>query len=342
MIVKSMTRKAPSFAQLLAYIAAEGKGVGEPLLHNLGGDGHDLAAVTRAFMANARLVPARRNGVALYHEVLSLAGADPAEPAMLYDLAAHYLALRAPQALAYGLVHADGPNPHIHLVISANLRGRPRKMRLARARFAAIKHELEAYQRERYPELTHSLAFTVPAAPERAEGEPAVRGRAEGEAHRRLRRVGEGPPSIKAFLAQAVSDGLTVATSEAGFEERLAGLEIAPYARGGRLAGVRYQGKKYRLRTLGVPEAALDRAERRWRTAPARLRGLADLLTEKARRLWRGFGYAEQMLAVLERSHPAALPVPVRERVHALERLQHEQWRRRREHARERCRGSSP
>ena len=46
MIMKSMTRKAPSFAQLLGYIAADGKGVGEPLLHNLGGDGHDLAAVT--------------------------------------------------------------------------------------------------------------------------------------------------------------------------------------------------------------------------------------------------------------------------------------------------------
>lgn len=321
MIVKSMSRKAPSFYQLLEYIVGEGRGVGEPLLHNLHADGHDLAALNRAFMANASFVPARRNGIALYHEVLSLSGADHAEPAMLYDLAAHYLTLRAPQALAYGLVHTDGPNPHLHLVISANLRGRAKKLRLSRARFAAIKCELEAYQRERFPQLTQSLVFTPGEGPERA-GQGTGRGRAEGEFERRRQQDGSARPSTKEYLSQALRDGLTVAATEPEFRSRLLRAAIEPYERGGRFAGVRYQGRKYRLRTLGLSDTALERVERIWRTTPSRLRGLADLLAEKTRTLIRGFGYAEQMLAVLDRTADQRLPLPVRERVATLDRIQ--------------------
>lgn len=329
MIVKSMSRTAPSFHQLLHYIAAEGKGAGEPLLHNLLADGRDLAAVNRAFMANAAHAPQRRNGIALYHEVLSLSGADAATPVMLYDLAAHYLTLRAPQSLAYGRVHTDGPNPHIHLVISANLRGRAKKLRLSRARFAAIKRNLERYQRERYPALTHSLVFPVPDRPEplperpgEATGTPPVRGRAEQELVRRERRQGRSGGRTKAFLAETISGQLTASTSAAAFRRRLVDAGIEPYERGGRLAGVRYQGRKYRFGTLGLPEAEFDRAARIWKTTPARLSDLADLLAEKTRELFRGLGYAREMMAVLDHRPAAVLSRTLAERLSALERIE--------------------
>lgn len=328
MIVKSMSRTAPSFAQLLGYIAGEDRGVGDPLLHNLRADGRDLAALTRAFAANAAHAPRRRNGIALYHEVLSLSGADPATPAMLYDLAAHYLALRAPQSLAYGRVHTDGANPHIHLVISANLRGRAKKLRLSRARFGAIKRDLEHYQRQRYPALTHSLVFTAPERPQPAPerpGAPPVRGLGECELVRRDRRQGlpEGrtAPRTKAVLAKALADALTISASPAEFRARLEDAGIEPYERGGRLAGVRYQGRKYRLRTLGLSETALERAERIWDRTPSRLASLADLAREKTRKAVRGLGYAREMMAVLDR-----VPTPawaLSERLSALERIEH-------------------
>ena len=339
MIVKSMSRTAPSFHQLLHYIAAEGKGVGEPLLHNLRADGHDLAAVNRAFAANAAHAPQRRNGIALYHEVLSLSGSDAATPAMLYDLAAHYLTLRAPRSLAYGRVHTDGPNPHIHLVISANLRGRAKKLRLSRARFDAIKRDLERYQRQRYPALTHSLVFPAPDRPEplperpgEATGAPPVRGRGERELVRRERRQGRSGGLIKAFLADTISGHLTASTSAAAFRQRLEDAGLEPYKRGGRLAGVRYRGRKYRLATLGLPEAELDHAEHIWRTTPARLRDLADVLVEKTRDLFRGLGYAREMMAVLDRAPAAVLSRTLAERLSALERI--EQGKRLRERQR--------
>lgn len=330
MIVKSMSRKAPSFSQLLEYIAGEGRGVGEPLLHNLSGNGHDLAAVNRAFMANAGFAPARKNGIALYHEVISLSGRDAAGPAMLYDLAAHYLAQRAPQALAYGVVHTDGPHPHIHLVISANLRGRSKKLRLSRARFAAVKRELEAYQRTRYPQLTHSIVFTEGERPQHEPVKQAAT-RAEGEMQRRRQREGGKRQTTKEFLARALADTLLIAASEGEFRTRLQHFAIAPYERGGRFAGVLYEGKKYRLRTIGLSDAALEQAERMWKVTPSRLRGLADMLAEKARTLFRGYGYAEQMLAVLDRSLSPSLPPAALERVASLHQLAREKHARQRE-----------
>lgn len=343
MIVKSMSRTAPSFAQLLGYITGEGRGVGTPLLHNLRGDGRDLATLNRAFMANAAHAPRRRNGISLYHEVLSLSGADPATPAMLYDLAAHYLALRAPQSLAYGRVHTDGANPHIHLVISANLRGRAKKLRLSRDRFAAIKRDLELYQQRRYPALTHSVVFTAPEraqpAPERpgeAAGAPPVLGLSEYERARRESREGRTTIRTKTVLAEALADALTISTSPAGFRARLAHAGIEPYERGGRLTGVRYQGRKYRLRTLGLSDAALERAERIWRTTPTRLASLADLAGEKTRGLVRGLGYAREMMAVLDRV--PALAWPLQERIAALERIEHDKRLRSRHRPLERTR----
>jgi hypothetical protein len=341
MIVKSMSRKAPSFDQLLHYIAAEGRGAGEPLLHNLRANGRDLAAVNRAFMANAAFAPSRRNGIALYHEVLSLSGADTATAEMLYDLAAHYLALRAPQSLAYGLVHTDGTNPHIHLVISANLRGRAQKLRLPKANFAAIKRDLELYQQRRYPALTHSLVFTAGERPEKElqkAGEPPARGLAEHELGRRRRRQGHAAPRTKDYLARALSDALTVAATAAEFRSQLEQAGIEPYERGGRLAGVRYQGRKYRLSTLGLSDAMMERGERIWRTTPSRLRTLADLLTEKTRELFRRLGYGEQMLAVLDRAPASALAWPLQERLAALERINHDKRLRGRHRQLERAR----
>jgi hypothetical protein len=159
MIVKSYRRKDPTFSQLFRYLTDHGRGVGEPLFHNFPAAGcTDLNATVRAFLENARHLPRRKNGNVLYQEILSLHAADatPATPAILRDLAARYLECRAPGAMAYATVHLDGKHPHIHLVIAANLCGQSKKLRLSRGEFAAVKRDLEHYQRTRYPELVRS------------------------------------------------------------------------------------------------------------------------------------------------------------------------------------------
>ena len=153
MVIKSLSRRDPaSIGQLLGYISREGAG-DRPLLHNLPlSASADLTAAAAAFLENAALLPERKNGIAYYHEILSLSGCDQpqATAEMLLDLARHYLQLRAPAALAYGRVHFDpGPqkNPHIHLAISANLCGPRKKLRLTKAAFRAVARRSSATSR---------------------------------------------------------------------------------------------------------------------------------------------------------------------------------------------------
>lgn len=291
-----MTRKRPSFLQLLQYVTREGRAAGEPLLHNLSTDGRDLLRLNRAFLANYRYCPPRRNGVALYHEVLSLSAedADKATPEILRDLGEAYLALRAPQALAYGVVHFDD-NPHLHLIISGNLRGRDKKLRLSRREFAAVKRELEAYQRERYPELTHSLVF-----PEQAPaGKEPQRSLAEQEQARREQRQGRRSSTRKQRLQSQVLAALEGAGSLPVFAEGLRQQDLWLYERNGRPAGIFSEGRKYRFRTLGVQEA-FEQARERWGELQERRQGLRAIVAEKAQRFWRErFGYPEKIGAIL-------------------------------------------
>ena len=74
MIIKSMSRKVPSFGQLLGYIDREAGGEAYTLRHNL--RGRDHASIEQEFSCNADLLQQRRNGVFLYHEIISISRAQ--------------------------------------------------------------------------------------------------------------------------------------------------------------------------------------------------------------------------------------------------------------------------
>lgn len=313
MVIKSMTRKSPSFAQLIAYIAREGRAEGHPVLHNLHADSRDLNKVNNAFMQNAKHCPPRKNGVVLYHEILSLSAQDKAcaTPEILADLAEHYLCQRAPGAMAWGMVHFDD-NPHIHLVISANLRGQERKLRLSRKAFKTVKRELEGYQKQRYPALSQSIVFDGRKKKSRDVKEKTgpkgvARTGSEQEREKRLFRQGRGVKSQKEALRQQVLDALSVSTSMEGFTHFLIGRDMTLYHRSGRLTGVISKGKKYRFRTLGL-DAALEASQERWKQLPQRRQSLHNILAEKARDLFREFGVLQRIKAILEDGERAGAP----------------------------------
>lgn len=315
MVIKSLSRRDPaSIGQLLGYISREGSS-GAFLLHNLPlSAAMDLDAARAAFLANAAHLPARRNGVAYYHEILSLSGVDQpqASAEMLLDLARRYLALRAPAALAYGRVHIEpGPqmNPHIHLAISANLCGQQKKLRLSKAAFREVREALERYQQQRYPQLQHSLV-----SPERT----SVRsGRGEQELRRRQ---GGGVFTKKQQLHDQFQQARLQATSERDFRFRLAAQGLEPYFRGGRLAGVAHDGKKYRLTTLGLTDTHAADCQA-WQALPGRLRALDDLALEKTRGLLREHGFATALLTIVEQAGRLALPTAIKERLASLDTL---------------------
>lgn len=310
MMVKSLSRKTPDFAGILAYVADEGKTAGSPLYHNFPpppDGGFDLAAIEAVFEDNATHCPARKNATFLYHEILSLAPGDApqATPEIILDLARRYLALRAPGALGCGVVHADRENLHIHLVISANLLGQAKKLRLSRAGFQEVKCGLEAYQRRRYPELGHSLVFRdepaprePPAANARA-GEGTAPSAGEIERAKRHARQGSLEPSRKELLRDVLLNALTVSATPAAFRTRLAGHDLTLYHRGGHPAGIFSENKKYRFSTLGL-EHDLQQAIIGWQQLPGFERQFQDGVAEGLRQSWRReTGYADEIAEVL-------------------------------------------
>ena len=311
MMVKSLSRKTPDFAGILAYVADEGKTAGSPLLHNFPpppDGGFDLAAIEAVFEDNATHCPPRKNATFLYHEILSLAPGDAphATPEIILDLARRYLALRAPGALGYGVVHADRENLHIHLVISANLLGQAKKLRLSRAGFQEVKCGLEAYQRQRYPELGHSLVFRDEPAPREPPaangrvGEGTAQSAGEIERAKRHARQGSHQPSRKALLRDVLLNALTVSATPAAFRTRLAGQDITLYHRAGRLAGILSENKKYRFSTLGL-EHDLQQAIIGWQQLPGFEQQFQDGVAEGLRQSWRReTGYADEIADALQ------------------------------------------
>lgn len=321
MIVRSYTRRTSSFHQLFHYLTKDGRAEASlPVGFNLFSPGipdPDAPAgapgqldpayreIADEFRKNAHLLPPRKNGVVLYHEILSLAKADRTKitPAILTDFAAFYVSRRAPGALACAVIHTDRDHAHIHLVISANLRGQPQRIRLSRAEFCEAKKALEAYQRERYPELTHSRVDHDPPPEhqrkQRAASKTPRLTHNEHQRRKRLKREGRDEPSRKELLRQHLLTALTGSLSPEHFQSRLLLNGIHVYERNAKPAGIIHNGKKYRFKTLGLHEA-METARHRWRQLPKRQIALKDLLAEKARQRLRNLGFPERIRDVLE------------------------------------------
>ena len=126
MIIKSLSRKSPSFAQLYDYMNRPGQGdrAGYSFVRNIHAFDPSRDEIIGAFASNASHLRARQGGNILYHEILSIErkgdAADTELREVLYDLAQRYLEERAENLLAYGRLHESDGHFHYHLMISAN------------------------------------------------------------------------------------------------------------------------------------------------------------------------------------------------------------------------------
>lgn len=244
MIIKSMSRKQPSFAQLLDYFHKEA-GDSLTFVRNLYADPFDLEALSKEFEENYEYLPVRANGNALYHEVVvlekapSISGKRQLE--ILYDLVTQYAVHRAPDAMIYGRAHSDTDYCHFHLLISSNAVRSTQRSRLSKREFFKAQHELEAYKLEKYPELDHERYY------DQHHSGSQVRD-AEYQLQRRTKK-----PSERAKIASIVRACISISISKADFENELAHRDIHLYERG-RNWGVIAQPKdrKFRIKTLGL------------------------------------------------------------------------------------------
>lgn len=246
MIVKSMSRKVPSFGQLIDYIDRDEGQEEWRIRHNVWG--RDPELIRGEFERNGELLQKRKNGVYLYHEIISITrakGLSPEEQKQrLRDIAENYISARCPDNLVFGNLHQDKDHSyHYHLMISANRVGETGRLRLTKAQFREVQVGLERHVLEKYPELEQKVAIE----------KRSDRGRKKGEAELE-RRTGKRPKR------EEVLERVTAAYEGSQDRQSLLdalgreGLEL--YVRGKNLGVVDLEsGKNHRLKTLDLETA---------------------------------------------------------------------------------------
>ena len=258
MIVKSMSRKVPSFGQLIGYIDRDEGQERWRIRHNV--MARDPDRIRGEFEQNGALLSRRKNGVYLYHEIISITRArglsDEEQKARLQEIAETYVALRCPDNLVYGGLHQDKEHSfHYHLMISANRVGDSRRLRLSRAQFRDVQVQLERHVLRAMPELEQKVAID-----KRAERRKS---RSEAELERR---TGEVPK--KDQLRARVLEALEAAADRDALLQAFGRSELELYMRGKTLGVIDLEtGAKHRLKTLDLE--LLDRVEAMMQTEPA-------------------------------------------------------------------------
>ncbi len=221
--------------------------------HFYGGAHLSEQEIVKHFEENARHLAFRRNGNVLYHEIISFSAGHYLRHAELTNIVAdigqEYLRLRAPEQLAYGVVHFDTEHIHLHLMISANSVGRSERVRLSKKAFADIQMQLENFVLERYPDMAQT---------------PVYRGKEQREqckhtADEQAMVLRTNLPSRKELLTDRLQRLFLQAEHARDFERRCQSEGLRFYQRGKTL-GVVVQDvdgteRKHRLSTLGVLKA---------------------------------------------------------------------------------------
>ena len=250
MIIKSMSRKVPSFGQLLEYIDRDLGQDAFSIRHNLAG--RKPQTIRAEFERNGELLKQRKNGNYLFHEIISITRAKglsaEQQKSRLQEIAQEYINARCPENLVYGGLHQDKDHSyHMHLMISANRVGNEKRQQLSKHQFRQIQVKLEEHVLQHYPELEQKLAI----------GKRSDRGRSKGEAE--LERRTKSRPKREVIL-ERVQTAFDTSNDRDSLLDALGHHNLELYVRGKTLGVIDHEtGKKHRLKTLDLEIA--DRVE---------------------------------------------------------------------------------
>ena len=246
MIIKSMSRKEPSFTELYDYITREGD-FDPNFTYTQNFILRDRENILNEFENNSKLLPKRANGNYLYHEIISITRAkgisEKKQKAILQDLVCQYSKGRAKDCLVFGGLHDEkDDNLHFHLIISANKQGDNKRFRLKKSEFDKIKKQVEIYTLERYPELEQKKLIS------KDKTSLAKTSNKEQELKRRTKK-----PSQKDIFKSKLTGIFDKSLDKQDFFDNLQTAQIEIYTRGKTIGFLDIENnRKHRLKTLGL------------------------------------------------------------------------------------------
>jgi hypothetical protein len=255
MIIKSLSRKSNS-AQLVKYLfqrqykVLSEKKSNFTIRHNL--RSNNIESWIKEFHENeAFRLHRRKDNVELFHTIISFSGKDRnlITPEKLKDIAQKYISLRGEDSLYLGTAHVDRDHIHLHIIMSGTKYRTGVANRITRENFRDIKLQMDSYQREKYPELKHSL-------PNHSKTKVTLP----------LLRITRAPE--KELLTYSLNKAFSIARSADHLISLLHKDGFEPYYRSGKLTGfVNTSGLKFRLSRLGYDKNTLEQLTNRAKEA---------------------------------------------------------------------------
>lgn len=250
MIIKSKGhRRSPGIFQYLVRYAYSDKDRATEensfsFFHNI--LSRDVNSIVNEFETNDTFRKKRTNGLALHHIILSFnpEDSDNITLGMLNDLVQKFIELRGDDTLYFGRLHNSDGHPHVHLIMSANKYRSNQSTRISKKEFQRIHRELEAYQQQKYPELSQSLVKV---------GDIDFSNRPKGLTEPEKHISSRGQNVQKVTLKNQILGLLRKSNTTADFYDLIREKGFDIYKRNGKISGIiSRSGRKFRFTTLGI------------------------------------------------------------------------------------------
>jgi hypothetical protein len=220
----------------------------------------DTDGIIREFIENDTHRRKRKNGVVLYHEILSYSPKDTQKLNLeiLEDIAQKFIELRGDRALCLAKPHIENKNVHIHFCFSGTEYHSSKVLRLDNKAFKQLRIDIERYQQEKYPELSDSIIYLNKWQKEQVIVQDEVK-MSDSEVQLKKR---TGNQSDKEQINELVQQSFQDSSSRDDFFQKLLqqGLELYKYRN--KVNGLLWNGRKYRFRTLNISEKQLAQLQK--------------------------------------------------------------------------------
>jgi hypothetical protein len=209
----------------------------------------------------------RKNANLASHEIISFHKNDTKNlpPETLLNIARKYAKERSPNSIVVSTMHSDKDHLHIHQILSAVEFATGKSARLSKKEFHQVKERMELWQQKElgleFSNVQHSKKKEL-ALLKDAEYQLNLKGKQSEKQKFQLKIAevfGSSPNSIK-FFKSLEKEGLQL------------------YERGGSIAGIQGEKRRYRLKTLGYSKERIQEIEN---SKDNRLDSLKSLRSEK-------------------------------------------------------------
>lgn len=222
------------------------------ITHNLKGD--SIKEWDKQFRANEEYRQYKRvNSVILTHEILSWHKDDAKDISLgkLEDMAREYIQQRNPNGMYIAVPHFDKEHYHVHICASGIEYRTGKAMRLAKKDLQELKQKVQQYQLDKYPELNKSIVNHGKQKKEYALSDKEQKFKER-----------TGRATDKEQLVGMLKTCYKKANSKDNFFELLKESGLSTYIRGGKISGIVFSERKFRLKTLGFTEERLQELEK--------------------------------------------------------------------------------